>query len=62
MTCRNEKGQQKTSQDRKKLEQPVVVHCTANGFQKCHRNQLSLIIIQKYKVRMILYSNVIKSF
>jgi hypothetical protein len=41
MSCRNEKGQQKTSQDRKKLEQPVVVHCTANGFQKCHRNQLS---------------------
>jgi len=34
MSCRNEKGQQKTSQDRKKLEQPVVVHCTANGFQK----------------------------
>ena len=31
MTCQNEKGQQKTSQDRKKLEQ--LFHCT-NGFQK----------------------------
>jgi hypothetical protein len=30
-TCRNEKGQQKTSQDRKKLEQLV---CGTNGFQK----------------------------
>jgi hypothetical protein len=33
MTCRNEKGQQKTSQDRKKLLAQMV-------FKKCHRKQL----------------------
>ena len=31
MTCQNEKGQQKTSQDRKKLEQ---LNQGTNGFQK----------------------------